>query len=673
MKNTKDFMRLVKLLKEGGMMSHRLIKRHVDYALRTGDKSRLYEFLEANPIYIAMAQRNIEQAEYNKLNNPFPYPEPDDAQEYLSGPLNLGYVNPQHDMFGVDYNVFCLPVIVPGRVGSGKSQFIKYCLIQILRKSRRFKVIIPDLKGKEYRNLLAYCKNLKVLTNNEIKLNPLQAPNWMSIMEYVLFFSKVFTRENYLLTTSESIIIELLEHIYKKRGIFDGSNNWPNFRDLYNVVSNRLDTEKSFRYRDVYLLLKNRLETYIRLGPFNCLQGIPDDVWRTQNIVLELGKGFTDNMYSYLVSHIAGLNSTYNIDHGLVGAKLRTLLIVDEGRILFKPRDQTVFGDSYINELSTRFRDPGIGMILSSQETSSFNQTIRSISFTKVCFPLTDGDDVSFIKQSFGLSKQQTDHLFKLPRFGQAVVRYGGYENPFLLAVPHLNLKKVITDEVVQKRMAEFYADLNAKMKDVKIPMFAHQQPQAIPPQAASLLYFLSNEPFTKISKMTNAPGFKSPAEVGKMLEWLEKAGLVRREQHRVSKRGRKSVFAVLTPKAYEYLGKKQIVGKGDFEHKLYQFLICRKLENDGLQTKIEGRISGFGKLIDVLARSKDGQYVAYEVTLHFENIISNIRQDLESGASKVFIVARDRESMQRAQKAVNANPEFGDHVEFVTIDQFFD
>ena len=208
----------------------------------------------------------------------------------------------------------------------------------------------------------------------------------------------------------------MLEYIYRKRDIFEGSNDWPNFRDLYNVVSNRLDNEKSFRYRDVYLLLKNRLETYIRTDPFNCHQGIPHDVWRTQNIVLELGKGFTDNMYSYLVSHIAGLNYSYNMDHGLVGAKLRTLLIVDEGRILFRPRDINVFGDSYINELSTRFRDPGIGLILSSQETSSFNQTIRSISYTKVCFPLTDGEDVSTIKSSFGLTEEQAAHLFKLPR-----------------------------------------------------------------------------------------------------------------------------------------------------------------------------------------------------------------------------------------------------------------
>ena len=521
MNKSKEFMDLVNFLDKGGMLSQPLIKRYVDYALTTGDSSPLYDFLEAHPVYTAIAQRNIEQSEFNKLINPFLYPEPDGAQEYLSGPLKLGYVNPHSDLFGVDYDDFCLPVIVPGRVGAGKSHFIKYALIQIFRKPRRFNVIIPDLKGKEYRNLLACCKHLMVLTNNEIKINPLQAADWMSPMEYVLFFSKVFTRENYLLTTSESILIELLEYIYQKRGIFEGSNNWPNLRDLYNVVSHRLDNEKSYRYREVYLLLKNRLETYIRLDSFNCHLGIPHDVWRTQNIVLELGKGFMDNMYSFLVSYIAGLNYTYNMDHGLVGAKLRTLLIIDEGRILFKPRDINVFGDSYINELSTRFRDPGIGMILSSQETSSFNQTVRSISFTKVCFPLTDGDDVSIIKGSFGLTDEQTEHLFKLPRFGQAVVRYGGYENPFLLAVPHLNLEKILTDEDVQNRMAGFYSALKEKMKIVKTPFFVHQQPQAMPPKATSLLYFLSNEPFTKISAMTNATGFKSPAEVGKALEWL--------------------------------------------------------------------------------------------------------------------------------------------------------
>jgi hypothetical protein len=210
-------------------------------------------------------------------------------------------------------------------------------------------------------------------------------------------------------------------------------------------------------------------------------------------------------------------------------------------------------------------------------------------------------------------------------------------------------------------------------MNVVKTPVFTPQQPQAMPPQATSLLYFLSKEPFTKISAMTDAPGFKSPAEVRKALDWLEKNGFINREQHRVSRRGRKSVFAVLSPKAYKYLDKKGIPGKGDFEHKLYQFLICCKLQKDGLQPKIEGRTSGFGKSIDVLAQSKDGDYLAYEVTLHFNNLLSNIRQDLESGLSKVVIVTRDRAGMKQAKKMVNANPEYGEIVDFMTIDEFFD
>jgi hypothetical protein len=194
-----------------------------------------------------------------------------------------------------------------------------------------------------------------------------------------------------------------------------------------------------------------------------------------------------------------------------------------------------------------------------------------------------------------------------------------------------------------------------------------------IPLDSASVLYFIGKNPFLNKTELTNTPGFKSPAEVGKALGWLEKSGFVNREQYRVSRRGRKSVFAVLTPKAYKYLGKTGIPGKGKFEHSLNQFLICRKLEKDGLQAKIEGRISGFDKAMDVLARSKDGEYFAYEVTLHFSNLMVNIRQDLESGVSKIFIVTRDRTGMEQAKKIVHANPEFGDNIEFMTIDEFFD
>ena len=76
MKKPEKFMETVKSLKEGAMLSHPLIKRHVDYALATGDSSPLFNVLKDFPNFKAYAQRNTEQAEFNKLVNPFSYPEP---------------------------------------------------------------------------------------------------------------------------------------------------------------------------------------------------------------------------------------------------------------------------------------------------------------------------------------------------------------------------------------------------------------------------------------------------------------------------------------------------------------------------------------------------------------------------------------------------------------------
>ena len=276
------------------------------------------------------------------------------------------------------------------------------------------------------------------------------------------------------------------------------------------------------------------------------------------------------------------------------------------------------------------------------------------------------------------MNDDQAEHLFNLPRHGQAVVRCGGFENPFILAVPHLNLKKIVTDQNVKDRMAEFYAALQDKMKVVKPSAHIQQRPESMPPNAASLLYFLGKHPFTRKSDMTNAAGFNSPTAVNSTLAWLEKNGFIEMESHKVSKRGRKSIFAVLTPKARSYLGIRGIPGKGDFEHKLDQHLICicEKRKKDVFEVTIEGQIEGFEKSIDILVRSKDGNYIAYEVTLHFDNLLSNIHQDISAGVSKVVIVTRDISAMEKAISMVDEDESLVQNrakVTFCTISDFLD
>ncbi len=454
---------LLRILKEGHMLSHPGVNAHVKRALATGDNNTLRAYLNRYPMILRQAKLNIQQAEYRNLYNPFQLVDRDDAREFLSsGPLKLGYVNKHDDMFSIDFDELSLPVIILGRVGGGKSHLNKYCLQQILSDRRDFNVIIADLK-KEYRHLLPGAANLRVLTSDNIRINPLRVPDFIPINAYILHFAKVFTRENWLVTTSENVLISAVKYLYQARGIYEGSQNWPTLRDLFNVIVKWQQSKKGFRYLDVLRWIENRLTPYAESDVFNCRCGIPDHVWRDENVVLELDEGFSDNMYCFVVSHLAGLRYLYNKRMGLVGSKLRTLFNIDEGRILFNANRNTKdFGESYITEIITKTREFGIGFIISSQETASFNQTVRSISYLKIAFPLTDGTDVEFIKDSFGLTDEQAEYLFKLPRFGQAIVRYGGYEHPFILGVPRYQLEGSVSDAEVKQAHGRVLRDSEA-------------------------------------------------------------------------------------------------------------------------------------------------------------------------------------------------------------------
>jgi peptidyl-tRNA hydrolase len=667
---------LIQTLLDGKMLSHPGVQLQVERAVAKGDYSKLLNYVQTFPLPLAVAVRNINLAAHERAKCPFrPYPDRQDAREFLSGPLKFGFVNQFDDMFGIDWDTFSLPVIILGRVGSGKSQLIKYLLCQIFRKRRNFNVIIADLKG-EYRHMLPIARHLKCLREDRIRINPLQVPNWMRPAENIRFFAEVFIKENWLAGTSENILIERLEYIYRKRGIFEGGKDYPTLHDLYRVILKEMNSRQSYRYRDILLLLLNRLHPYLFSETFNCRTGIPLSVWQTENIVLEMGSSFTKKMYCFVVSYLAGLRYEYNMKMGLTGSKLRTLFVTDEARTLLSAhRDYTTFGENYINDLVSKSREFGIGYLVSSQETSSFNRTIRALAYLKIAFPLTDGADLDFVHESLGLDEEQAAYIFKLPRFGQAVVRYGGYEEPFILAVAFFGIRKQVLDGDLKERMAGFYAALEQEVEPVKryVP---EPKGEILPGDALSLLYLLGREPFTKVSKMAEHSDLKSPAKVDKALKWLGDNLYVERKEIRMHRRGKPSSFAVLTRRAHALIGSKPPRGKGGFEHTLYQHMIAKKLKAQGMEAHVEFRMEGSTKSIDVLAKDKDGSPVAYEVSLELENLVKNIQDDLDAGAQKVVVVTKKREDIQKAKKKAEDEGSLAQvvmRVHFCAISDFYD
>jgi hypothetical protein len=660
---------IIQTLHDGKMLSNKYLKLLVEKAIINDDDTELRQYLESYPVILKLAQRNIQLEQYQKLKNSFLFPTQAEAEEHLDGPVKLGYVNPNSSMFAIHPDIFCLPAMCLGRPGSGKSWLIKYIIIQLLILLG-FNIIIPDLK-KEYRDI----DGLKIINKDHIALALLRPPESFEPLPYASFFSKVFTRENYLVGTSENVLFEIVVGLYRKRGILDGGINYPTVWDLYRVIQYCMESTKTFRYKEIYQWLLNRLQPYILYDYFDHSHGIPDDIWRNENIVLEMDTGFTDRMYSFITAWLLGGRYNYNKHHRLAGSRLRTLFIVDEGRILFDPnRDTSTFGYSYIDETITKIREYGIGLIVSSQESASFSQTIRSLSYLKICFPLTDGKDIEFIKESFGLDDDQAAYLFKLPRYGQAIVRYGGYEKPFLLAVPRFQLNKALTDEEVAVRMSDFWGKIDSSIKEKEaaaqqaVKTVQEEKKPDMPPSASALLYFLGKNPFTNKSDLKK-DALSSPDEVDKALRWLEDKGFVNIEKHRISQKGRKSHFAVLTGKALDYLDIKPIPGKGSFEHKLYQHLIATSLlKVKRGKARIETQIPYSDKSVDILLVTGE-DYWAYEVTLHFNNLQSNIQKDIEAGAARVIAVVRDKKGIKKAEAIITGDIVLHQHREIISVE----
>jgi len=669
-------MELIKKLYDGKMNHHPRVRSLIDRALRTGDCGPLKDFLRRYPAIMAAAEINIAGEIIQQIDNPFkPYPSQEEARRHLNkGFVRLGYVNDFDGMFSVHPDLFCTHVMNAGGIGTGKSALTKYVAAQLMNGPGFHRVLIADLK-REYRNLLPVCPSLRVFQNKIISVNPWEVPEFRTPEDHIFATAKIWISENYLLGTSLNELINILEGMYRARGIFDGGINYPNMTDIYRVVTEMLNNSRLGRYVDVLRWLQNRLLPYTFSENFRCRFGIGFDVFRDENLVLEMDTRFTDHMYNFLLAYLADMIYSHNKEKGLTGSKLRTLFVVDEGRILFNAhRDISEFGESVLNEIVSKSREYGVGFWVSSQETSSFNQVIRSLCRLKIAFPLTDAKDLDFIQGSYGLNDDQKEHMFKLTETRQAVVRYSGFERPFLIGVPPFKPERELTDQELETAMGGFYAEIAKRV--VRSEQKPLQVSETVPPDATTLLFNLSRAPFTKVSDMTKFSAFASPEGVARALTWLSDHGYVERQEYRIARRGRKSKFAVLTGKAYAFLGEKPPAGKGGFYHCFCQDIIYRWLTEKGIKAKIEAPIKkGSPKTCDVLARSGEQGLKAYEVTLHFDNLLDNIREDIAVGADEVVVVTRDKPDMDRATRMVSQDRSLDpllDRILFKTIDEFF-
>ena len=673
-KELRETLELIEFLRKGRKLDNDpFLRARVDKALRGKPESLLRHFRE-HPDIIEKAKTNLYVDTLLKEKNPF-YPPPYTKEEVaiLFGPLELGYHNPNRNVFGINPNLLNLNVMVVGKARSGKSNLNLMALDQLLKTADSFNIIIIDLK-KEYRCLLPTHPNLKIITLKNLRYNPLEVPEWEDPKEHINNVAEVFCKENYILSFGKNMFINKVEYLYNVRGVFEGKKSYPTFRDLYNQVK----TIKSFgREADSRATLISRLQSYTGYPEVFCGRSFPFSTWLNNHLVIEL-ENITNEMYATITNFIVSGIYHYYQEKNLRGSRIRTLIVVDEAGVLFNAmRDKNFqFGDSYINTLVRRGGEFGLGFWVTSQEPNTISQSIHSNSFLKFMFPLVEGNQLAAMAASMALTEQQSLFSFKLPTAGMCIVRYGLYPNPFLLEVPLFPGEKAVSDAFVEEKMRDFYKEITPKQEPVKDEIKKEPEQKIpedkIPVDALILLKHIADHPFDNYTTHRNTCSLEKH-KVEKARDWLLDKGYLARVYIKTTKgKSAPSCYLVLEEKALNCLNIEQHFGKGSFKHQLYCHLIQSKLVKEGWKAKIEGNVCHSTKLIDVVAE-KGNEIVGYEVTLHFENLQGNIVKDFEVVDHLIIVVEKNDleksgEEIKKYELTLNPNK----HLQVKSIEDFF-
>jgi|GEM_PF-1199621 len=676
--------KLIQNLHESGLSEHPIIASLLRTAVRTGNFSELNRYLSKRQGLVDSVNRRNALDEQLTKENPF-YPFPQGAElEKLSGPIKLGIVNKKNGIlipFGVSPVIFTMHGLNAGRTGTGKSWGNIPLLQQLVTQSSSFgyNVLCPDIK-LFYRRILGKIPGLKIITFKKFVFNPLEVPEWMDPRDFVPLFAKKFAADNILGIVSEGVIRKALEILFEKKAIFQNKRNSATLKELLAIITTtQFSKYYGPHYRDVFDNVISRLNPYVYLESIFCKKkGISHEVFAKENVILELPLNkIPDAVHNFIVSWIANLTFTRNMTLGLRGNQLRSFYLIDEARtILSASRERSALDwiEPGLNEVIAKGREFGIALWLCSQEMSSFSQVFRSNCLIKISYPLTDGEDVSQVQKSFGLTDEQTEYLFKLPEQRVAICRYGRFDRPFLLVIPELKgLDRVPDDQEVELAMADFYKEILPKedletieIGETMIQRFHYSEAEV---DGLTMMKHLAKNPFLYYKNLIDELNL-TPTRGDKARAWMVNSGFV--TIHSITlKPGRPGEYFELSEEAYGELGGKPPAGKGSFEHRCFCHTIKEFLEKGGYGGRLEGMMEGNKKAFDVLAWKKGEGMFGYEVTLHFANLIQNLKDDLETTVKKVVVVCRNKDELEKAKAIVRNALGQQSRVEFKTIFEF--
>jgi len=90
-----------------------------------------------------------------------------------------------------------------------------------------------------------------------------------------------------------------------------------------------------------------------------------------------------------------------------------------------------------------------------------------------------------------------------------------------------------------------------------------------------------------------------------------------------------------------------------------------------GFEARLEGVITGKSGPFDVLAWKKGEGMFGFEVTLNFQNLLHNLEEDLRTRITKIIVVCRNKDELEKARAIAKNRLGEEKRVELKTIFEF--
>jgi hypothetical protein len=371
-------------------------------------------------------------------------PKPDICYgEYHFG--SVIYPGKPYCTFGLCENEWIKHVLITGMSGVGKTNLAFKLLIELAHKKKPF--LVFDWK-KNYRDLkqLTEFRDMKVYTVGRdvkpFKFNPLIPPPGTKPEHWLVRLIDVMKHAFFLGEGVEYLLREAMDWAYDKKGVFEGSKDYPVFSQVEAFVTKRFVKGRMSLWQAsairalAHLTYRRGLGTVVDVPD----QVNPDDLL-SGNVVLELD-ALSDVDKLFFTESLLLWIYEYRKNDGK-REKFKHAIIIEEGHHILSAAKEKHEGQETIMETILRqIREFGESVIVIDQEPSKLSDSIKANTYCKITFNLGNGKDIEDITTCMQLTEEQKEYIGMLP-VGQGIASLSGRVLvPLHLSFPLVPVKK---------------------------------------------------------------------------------------------------------------------------------------------------------------------------------------------------------------------------------------